>query len=192
MVARRGDFRRYLQPAYSRLQAHPTAPPRGLVWKAWTDPERMKLWRGPKDFTAPVCKIDFRVGGAYYFCMRSPEGTDYWSTGVYREIIEKERIVCTDNFADGKGNVVSAGHYGMEGDKLPADAGEKIMHIALPIGHVVVLVATDALESMGHPLTAGNNFHISIQAEKSKCLSKTPFGARTSGCLPTGLEFNGW
>ena len=32
--------------------------------------------------------------------MRSPEGKDYWSTGVYREIVPNERLVTTDSFAD--------------------------------------------------------------------------------------------
>ncbi len=90
--------------------------PRELAWKAWTDPERVKMWWGPKSFTAPACKIDLRVGGAYLYCMRSPEGRDYWSTGVYREIIPLERIVATDSFADEKGNAVPASHYGMPGD----------------------------------------------------------------------------
>ncbi len=73
-------------------------------------------WWGPKNFTSPVCKIDFRVGGVYLACMRSPEGQDFWSTGIYREIVPLERIVCTDSFADEKGNVVPAAHYGMPGD----------------------------------------------------------------------------
>jgi uncharacterized protein YndB with AHSA1/START domain len=90
--------------------------PRELVWKVWTDPERMKRWWGPQNFTAPVCKIDFHVGGAYLYCMRSPEGQDYWTTGVYREIVPLERIVCTDSFADEKGDRVPASHYGMGGD----------------------------------------------------------------------------
>jgi len=90
--------------------------PRELVWKAWTDPERVKRWWGPKNFTAPVSKIDLRVGGTYLNCMRSPEGKDYWSTGVYREIVEPSLLVCTDSFADEKGNVIPASHYGMEGD----------------------------------------------------------------------------
>jgi len=91
-----------------------------LVWKAWTDPEHVKRWWGPKDFTAPAIKIDFRVGGTYLFCMRSPDGQDYWSTGVYREIVPLKRIVYTDSFADEKGNVVSASHYGM-GDDFPLE-----------------------------------------------------------------------
>jgi uncharacterized protein YndB with AHSA1/START domain len=90
--------------------------PRELAWKAWTEPEQVKKWWGPKYFTAPVSKIDLRVGGKYLSCMRGPDGKDYWSTGVYREIVPMERIVCTDSFADEKGNIVPASHYGMPGD----------------------------------------------------------------------------
>jgi uncharacterized protein YndB with AHSA1/START domain len=94
--------------------------PRDLVWKAWTRPENIKKWWGPKNFTAPVCKIDLSVGGAYLYCMRSPEGQDYWSTGIYREIVAPERIVCTDSFADENGKPVPASHYGM-GEDWPAE-----------------------------------------------------------------------
>ncbi|NWJ48327.1 MAG: SRPBCC domain-containing protein [Chloroflexi bacterium] len=90
--------------------------PRELVFKAWTDPNLMMQWWGPKGFIAPVCKIDLRVGGSYHCCMRGPDGKDYWSTGVYREIVPPSRLVCTDNFADEKGNVVPASYYGMPGD----------------------------------------------------------------------------
>jgi uncharacterized protein YndB with AHSA1/START domain len=89
---------------------------RKLVWKTWIDPEHIKRWWGPKNFTAPFCKIDFRVGGVLLFCMRSPEGRDYWSTGIFREIVEYSKIVCTDSFADERGNIVPASYYGMNGD----------------------------------------------------------------------------
>lgn len=90
--------------------------PRELVWTAWTKPEQFIRWWGPKDFTSPVCKIDLRAGGKYLYCMRSPEGQDYWSTGIYREIVPLERIVYTDSFSDAEGNVVPATHYGMSPD----------------------------------------------------------------------------
>ncbi len=80
--------------------------PRELVWQAWTDPKQLVKWWGPKNFTAPVAKIDLRVGGKYLYCMRSPESQDYWSTGTYREVVPPERLVCTDSFADADGNVV--------------------------------------------------------------------------------------
>jgi uncharacterized protein YndB with AHSA1/START domain len=90
--------------------------PRKLVWKAWTDPELCMRWWGPKNYTSPFCKIDLRPGGKYLNCMRSHDGTEIWSTGVYREVVPPERIVCTDSFADEQGNVVPASHYGMGPD----------------------------------------------------------------------------
>jgi len=86
------------------------------VWKAWIDPEKIKRWWGPKTFTSPVAKIDFRVGGKYLLAMRSPDGKDYWSTGVYKEIVPLNRIVLIDSFADKEGNVVPATYYGMSAD----------------------------------------------------------------------------
>ncbi len=94
--------------------------PRELVWKMWTEPEHYMRWWGPKDFTAPSCRIDLRVGGKYLSCMRSPEGQDFWSTGVYREIVPLERLVFTDSFADEHGNIVPGSHYGM-GDDFPLE-----------------------------------------------------------------------
>lgn len=90
--------------------------PRDLVWKTWTDPELVNRWWGPKVFTAPFVKIDLRVGGKFLFCMRGPDGKDYWSTGVYREIVPPKRIVATDSFADKDGNIVSASYYGMKAE----------------------------------------------------------------------------
>jgi uncharacterized protein YndB with AHSA1/START domain len=90
--------------------------PRDLVWRAWTEPEFVMQWWGPKGYTSPSCTIDLRVGGTCLFCMRSPEGKDFWSTGIYQEISKPERIVCTDSFADEKGTVVPATYYGMSAD----------------------------------------------------------------------------
>jgi uncharacterized protein YndB with AHSA1/START domain len=89
---------------------------RELVWKTWTEPEHIKRWWGPKGFTSHFCNIDLRVGGVLLFCMRSPEGRDYWSTGIFREIVKPSRIVCTDSFADERGNIVPASYYGMNAD----------------------------------------------------------------------------
>src|SRR6188768_3715234 len=91
-----------------------------LVWKAFTDPNRIVKWWGPKNFTTPFAKLDFRIGGKYLYCMRSPEGQDIWTTGIYKEIIILKKIVSSDSFADEKGNVVHASHYGM-GDDFPTE-----------------------------------------------------------------------
>ncbi len=90
--------------------------PRDIVWRYWTEPDYFKRWWGPKGFTTPNCDIDFRVGGKYLNCMRSPEGKDYWNTGVYKEIASQQKIVATDCFADEKGNIVPSTYYGMSKD----------------------------------------------------------------------------
>ena len=53
--------------------------------------------------------------------MRSPEGRDYWNTGIFRDIVKLESIICTDCFADEKGNIVPASYYGMSTD-LPQES----------------------------------------------------------------------
>ncbi|HEX4171788.1 MAG TPA: SRPBCC domain-containing protein [Acetobacteraceae bacterium] len=69
--------------------------PRPLVFKAWTQPEHIARWWGPRGFTTIHCEMDVRVAGAYRFGMRSPQGTEHWKRGIYREIVEPERIVFT-------------------------------------------------------------------------------------------------
>lgn len=93
--------------------------PRALVFQAWTDPEWVKRWWGPEHFTAPAATVDLRVGGRYHFCMRTPDGQDLWSTGVYQEIVPQERLVFLDSFADAEGNVVSPTAFGMGADFPP-------------------------------------------------------------------------
>jgi uncharacterized protein YndB with AHSA1/START domain len=95
--------------------------PRELVWKYWTEPERVKTWWGPRTYTAPFAKIDARVGGKILMAMRPPEGKDVWSVGTYKEFVEPQRIVVTDSFADEKGNIVPGTEYGM-GEDFPMEA----------------------------------------------------------------------
>ena len=88
--------------------------PRELVWKAWTDPKYVMQWWGPKGFTAPVCQMDFRVGGKSLLCMRTPDGQEGWNAGEYHEIVLHEKIVYSMYFSDSKGNKVEPEQYGIE------------------------------------------------------------------------------
>jgi len=74
--------------------------PRELVFKAWTEPERLMRWWGPRGFTMTSCEMDLRPGGAYRFHLRSPEGTEHRTRGVFREIMEPERLVMTRAWVD--------------------------------------------------------------------------------------------
>jgi PhnB protein len=82
---------------------------------------------------------------------------------------------------------------GCEGMKVAENELEKIMHIALPIGKGDVLMATDALESMGQKLTTGNNFSISLSTD-SKEEAETLFNGLSQGGkveMPLGDTFWG-
>lgn len=90
--------------------------PLSKVWKAWSEATNFKKWWGPKDFTCPSSSVNFKTGGKYLHCMRSPAGEEFWSTGVYEQIVPQKKIVFTDSFSDSKGNIISATEHNMPGD----------------------------------------------------------------------------
>ena len=93
--------------------------PLEMVWKAWTDPEHVKRWWGPKDWTSPTCKIDLREGGKYVFCMRAPKdqgGQDVYTAGVYKQIVPMERLEFTQSLSDKEGNKIDPAQVGMPPD----------------------------------------------------------------------------
>jgi uncharacterized protein YndB with AHSA1/START domain len=85
--------------------------PRGLVWKAWTELDRLKKWWGPKGFAMRSCTLDLRPGGLFHYNMHGPAGAvmaDMWGKFVYREIVPPERLVFVTSFSDPAGNTVRA------------------------------------------------------------------------------------
>jgi uncharacterized protein YndB with AHSA1/START domain len=73
--------------------------PRRLVFDAWTKPELLKRWLGVRGgWSFAVCEVDLKVGGAYRFVWRGPDGTEMGMGGVYREIAKPERLVSTEKF----------------------------------------------------------------------------------------------
>jgi uncharacterized protein YndB with AHSA1/START domain len=79
--------------------------PRDLVWKAFTEPERMKAWWGPKGFPVATCTMDLRPGGTFHYAMAMPDGSLMWGRFVYREIVAPERIVFINSFSDEAGGL---------------------------------------------------------------------------------------
>ena len=78
--------------------------PRSMVFKAWTDRDHLAQWFGPRGFAMTMCQMDQRPGGTYRFGMRSSEGSDHWLKGVYREIVEPEKLAFTYAWTDSEGN----------------------------------------------------------------------------------------
>ena len=77
--------------------------PRHLVFQAWTEPDRATRWWGPQGFVTTYCNMDVRPGGVFRVCMRSPAGAEHWKQGVYREVVEPERLVFTFAWEDAEG-----------------------------------------------------------------------------------------
>jgi uncharacterized protein YndB with AHSA1/START domain len=75
--------------------------PASMVFDAWTKPELLKRWLGVRNgWSFAVCEVDLKVGGAYRFVWRGPDGAEMGMGGVYREIVQPERIVATEKFDD--------------------------------------------------------------------------------------------
>ena len=82
--------------------------PRDLVWKAFTEAERLMQWWGPKGVTMRVATMDLRPGGRFHYCYVMPNGSEMWGIFVYREFVAPERLVFTNSFSDAAGTVVRA------------------------------------------------------------------------------------
>jgi uncharacterized protein YndB with AHSA1/START domain len=77
--------------------------PREIVWKAWTEPEQLARWWGPRGCSNPLARItmDVRPGGAFSVTSVSDEdGSEVTSRGVYREVAEPERLVFDEPAGD--------------------------------------------------------------------------------------------
>jgi uncharacterized protein YndB with AHSA1/START domain len=66
--------------------------PRKVVWEAWTDPEQVCLWWGPKGFTTTIEEMDVRVGGVWRQVMHGPDGTDYQNESIFTELVPYELL----------------------------------------------------------------------------------------------------
>ncbi|MEX1170571.1 MAG: SRPBCC family protein [Chloroflexota bacterium] len=74
--------------------------PRNLVFDAWTKPELLKRWYGPRGWSLLVCKIDLRIGGEFRLVSTRPDGKEIGQRGVYREIVAPTRLVNTEWWED--------------------------------------------------------------------------------------------
>ena len=81
------------------------AAPRDLVWKAWTDPEHLQRWFGPKGTQLKVHTYDLRPGGGFLYSMKTPDGHEMWGKWTFREIVSPEKLVVITSFSDATGGV---------------------------------------------------------------------------------------
>ncbi|MCY3834495.1 MAG: SRPBCC domain-containing protein [Chloroflexi bacterium] len=78
---------------------------RSRLWALWTQAEHLRNWWGPKGFTTPVCEVDFKPGGVWFYCMQDAAGQHYCGKMTYDEIDPPHRFSATDVFTDEAGNL---------------------------------------------------------------------------------------
>jgi uncharacterized protein YndB with AHSA1/START domain len=83
--------------------------PRELVFKAWTEPERLRRWWGPHGSTVLECETDPRPGGFIRLRSRMPDGTVYHNPGIFEEVVPPELLVFSMDAEEEDGSVMLAG-----------------------------------------------------------------------------------
>ena len=88
-----------------------------LVWEAWTQPEHIAGWWGPKGMDIKIVEHDFRVGGKWKYVMPMPDGKEFISQGVYSEIIAFKKIVTSADFMPMTAGVEIQASFEANGDQ---------------------------------------------------------------------------
>jgi uncharacterized protein YndB with AHSA1/START domain len=96
------------------------------IFRAWSESDRLREWWGPEGFSAPVARLNFKVGGKYLIFFRSDDGErQIWSTGEYLAIDPEHRILCSDLPSNSEGEVVKPAQGPF------ADVGESFITLEL-------------------------------------------------------------
>jgi uncharacterized protein YndB with AHSA1/START domain len=80
------------------ITRHYDAPAR-LLFEAWSKPEHLMKWFGPKGWPVTMCEVDFRKGGRFRMAMTGPDGIqDTPFGGQYLEIVPNRKLVYDNAF----------------------------------------------------------------------------------------------
>jgi uncharacterized protein YndB with AHSA1/START domain len=63
------------------------------VFAAWTQPDQIMRWFGPRNMTCPEAAVDLRVGGIHRTLMRDADGKDYPNPMIIDAIEAPRRLV---------------------------------------------------------------------------------------------------
>jgi len=75
--------------------------PARFLFEAYSRPEHLRRWFGPRGWPLTLCEVDFRVGGRFRFAMTGPSGEQNTPFGgEYREIAPNRRIVFDNGFEE--------------------------------------------------------------------------------------------
>lgn len=81
---------------------------RDRVWKAWSEPDQLKNWWGPKGCSIEIPHFEFRPGGFFHYAMKFTNAPTMWGRFNYREITAPERIVWLNSFSNDRCGIARA------------------------------------------------------------------------------------
>src|SRR3989442_1577289 len=87
------------RPSLILTRIFPVAPEK--VWRAWTDPDALRIWWNQADSPGWIGELDVRAGGRYRVVIKDPEGVYHDVRGVYREVVPNRKLGVTSNLPDG-------------------------------------------------------------------------------------------
>jgi uncharacterized protein YndB with AHSA1/START domain len=82
--------------------------PRQYVWNAWTQPEHLAHWWGPKISQNRVLRLELRPGGIFHYAMQFQPGHDTFGRFIFGEITAPQRLVFILSFSDATGGIARA------------------------------------------------------------------------------------
>lgn len=91
--------------------------PLKMVWEAWSQPEHIGKWWGPKGMETKVIEHEFKVGGHWKYVMQMPNGGEFITEGIYSQIVEHEKIVSSADFKPMTEGVEIQALFEADGDK---------------------------------------------------------------------------
>jgi uncharacterized protein YndB with AHSA1/START domain len=106
--------------------------PRARVYAAWTDPEQLKQWWGPKEVQTRNFTADARVGGKYRWDLVNQEGEEMSVFGEYRELVVGKKIVFTWKWDDDEAWETKNSVVTIELSDRAGGTELKLTHVQLP------------------------------------------------------------
>ena len=82
--------------------------PQELVWKAWTEADRLSHWWGPKGCQIRVAHLDVQSGGTFHYAMDAGERGTMWGRFIYRDVNPTSELTFVNSFSDAQGGLTRA------------------------------------------------------------------------------------
>ena len=142
--------------------------PQEMVFKAWTEPQQLARWWGPKYFINTRCEIDLRRGGAIAIDQKHPDGTVFPMRGMFHEIDAPNRLVFTMQAMIDANGTPALEAFGVVTFEARGEKTLLTMHATITKSPEIdgVLDAmqegwTESLEKLADDFTTGGQFTIS-------------------------------